>query len=533
MTDTIAKWLQKGFIAGPFAKPPLKNFRVNPLMAVEQPGKIRPIMNLSSPKGRSFNEAVDMGVLRKLKMSTPKNFGETIMKMGGEGVMSKFDISDAYKLIRVRKNQWNKFGFKWLGKFFYDKTTVFGSRAAPEKFDSLPKTVVNISCILSKTKKTQIHRQLDDVPFVARKATGNAERFAHWYEKICKECRIPLAGFCPKKEKAFKMETEGTVLGIWFDAKNLIWKLPESKRDRIFEKIEWFKNNKVCRLKDVQALHGRLNNFAQMCEFMRGYRYNILALLRSFGGDEKITRLVPAQLRQDLNIWAKCVQSAVEGLPICDRAEHPPIARIEFATDAAGAAFSWKNGEGVNETKSGERGAASIRFEGEKVKCASVLYWPDYLMFEAKDKKGVNLGSKSAILEMVGAMLAVITEPKTIQNQHVVIYCDNLSVVNSWKKRYCKNDPLVSTLIRALHEVEAFLEADIRICHVKRRSTEMATLADNLTRKTTTTAEVLDRLRGARIVRPSGALQNWAEHPKVDWDLGKKLVQNIVNILYK
>ena len=39
VTDTIGVWIKKGFASGPFDSPPLPNFRVNPLIAVEQHGK--------------------------------------------------------------------------------------------------------------------------------------------------------------------------------------------------------------------------------------------------------------------------------------------------------------------------------------------------------------------------------------------------------------------------------------------------------------------------------------------------------------
>ena len=40
LTDTIAEWGVKKFTAGPFDRPPLKQFRVNPLKAIVTDGKI-------------------------------------------------------------------------------------------------------------------------------------------------------------------------------------------------------------------------------------------------------------------------------------------------------------------------------------------------------------------------------------------------------------------------------------------------------------------------------------------------------------
>ena len=50
LTDTIATWVKKGFVAGPFECPPVPGFRANPLAAVVRNGKTRPILNMSGPK---------------------------------------------------------------------------------------------------------------------------------------------------------------------------------------------------------------------------------------------------------------------------------------------------------------------------------------------------------------------------------------------------------------------------------------------------------------------------------------------------
>jgi hypothetical protein len=40
VTDSIASWIKKGFVAGPFDSPPLPNFRANSILAIPQPNKV-------------------------------------------------------------------------------------------------------------------------------------------------------------------------------------------------------------------------------------------------------------------------------------------------------------------------------------------------------------------------------------------------------------------------------------------------------------------------------------------------------------
>ncbi len=128
MTDVLATWIKKRFVAGPFEKPPCKGFRANPLMAAVQRTKIRPIMNLSAPKGLSFNDAVDETSIDLLRMSSAKIFAEALVQSGKGADFVKEDIQDAYKLIPNAEEKWHLYGFEWLGKYFFDTTTVLEAR---------------------------------------------------------------------------------------------------------------------------------------------------------------------------------------------------------------------------------------------------------------------------------------------------------------------------------------------------------------------------------------------------------------------
>lgn len=66
MTDTLGQWTKAGFVSGPFKEPPVKNFRVNTLMMIPQTDKVRPVLNVSLPKGRSFNDNICEEKLEKV-----------------------------------------------------------------------------------------------------------------------------------------------------------------------------------------------------------------------------------------------------------------------------------------------------------------------------------------------------------------------------------------------------------------------------------------------------------------------------------
>ena len=82
-----------------------------------------------------------------------------------------------------------------------------------------------------------------------------------------------------------------------------------------------------------------------MCEFMKGFRFNLSKLLGSFDGNENIKKLIPKFLIEDLHIWKKCIFAAKKGLPLSEPLCSPPITALKLISDAAGAAFHWSNGQ--------------------------------------------------------------------------------------------------------------------------------------------------------------------------------------------
>ncbi len=259
LTDTIAEWVKEGFVAGPFSQPPFKKFRVNSIMMVPQKDKVRPILNVSSPKGSSFNDNVDPFGPEKVSMSSAKQFSWSILDSGKNSIMCKFDMRNAYKNVPcMMKDLWLQ-GFKWCNKFFLDISQIFGASSAVSNFDTIGHTIKSITHTFSRIPKHLVHKQLDDIPLVAPKASGWCEEFSRNYRAICDQLNIPLAPLCPKKDKAFENSEQGKVLGIEFNSVDLTWRLPEDKRRDYLNSIIKFSTMESQSLVDSEEILGKLN----------------------------------------------------------------------------------------------------------------------------------------------------------------------------------------------------------------------------------------------------------------------------------
>jgi hypothetical protein len=223
----VGERVKSGFVAGPFSSPPYSNFRTNALHAVEQHDKIRPVLNLSAPENKSYNDALNKFCLPKAVMTSARLFSYSLLRAGRNAIFSKFDQKTAYKNVPQHPNLWPLQGFCWLGKFFFDTTTTFGSTASVSQFDTFAATLQNMALSLTQGELIAAHRQLDDL-IVIRKATSPAcTLFTDSYQWLCAYLNVKLASPDANKEKAFYNSTVGLVLGIIFDSKTLSWSLPD------------------------------------------------------------------------------------------------------------------------------------------------------------------------------------------------------------------------------------------------------------------------------------------------------------------
>jgi hypothetical protein len=206
---------------------------------------------------------------------------------------------------------------------------------------------------------------------------------------------------------------------------------------------------------------------------------------------------------------------------------------LKFISDAAGAAFEWNGKVCKNITVPGDRGVASIGFQGEKIRMIGIIRWPLFLLTRDKGRRGTFMGSKSGTLEMVGLLIPFLSCPKSLRGRHVLLGVDNVSEVYAWTKRYCKNDPELSLLIRTLHVIEAFLHCKIYVTHVKHLSTDIAAMADRLSRESTISAEDRIWLDRGLVHRPWGQLGAWLEKPVLNWNLPQLVLEDVKTLCAK
>jgi hypothetical protein len=527
LTDKIAAWLDAGFVKGPFKYPPIPGFRSNSLMVIPKGENYRPIINMSSPEGGSFNDNLDKSRIEKVKMSIARDFSYTLKDAGKDCRFSKYDFKDAFKNVPARKEDWRLQGFRWLGRYFFETQMIFGATPSVANFDRLSHTVARLAMAEADTPGWVIHRTLDDIPIVEPKDKGYAKDFGKAFKSICEKASIRIAENCPRNEKAFELQTRGTVLGVGFDSKSLTWFLSEEKADKIISSIRDTVEKGTVTRKEMQRTMGLINNLSLMAPFLRFFRSRgnqVLADLKE--EDDMIS--VGEIVKKDLAVCAQVAIAAKHGLPIASRPVGVPLGVWTFYSDAAGAKFAMHYGKRFVCNEKDDRGVAGVLFIEDEPKWFSVLSWPMEFLEKAQDTRGSYYGSKTTLLEVIGVLLPFICIPEELRGKTLLCYVDNMAVVYGWQNGGIRFDESATIMIRAINLLASYLGVTLHVEHVPRRSNIGSVLVDNLSRKTTTTREDRFLLRNARRSAVAGVLLEWLEKPEENWDLPMMFLEELM-----
>ncbi len=522
ITDKIAGWIEQGFVAGPFDCPPTPGFRVNPLMAIVRNGKVRPVLNMSGPAGRSFNDNVDTGKLERVHMDNAKKFGYKLKECGKGAVFSKFDFCDAYKTIPTATEDYRLQGFCWLGKYFVETQQTFGGIPSVCNFDREGNTVQTLTTVTSKVPRNLVFRILDDTSIVCKQGSGHTRAFSLAMERICKEINMPLAPPCPAKEKAFVCETRGVVMGIGFDSSDLSWFLPKDKADRVQRRCLDIFRAKHIDLKQLEKAMGSVNDMAQMATFARFFKGYGNAMVAEFKGDYDILKPVQDKLRRDMLVLAKIASSGKTGLPIPSRPCKEPLSTLNIYSDAAGASFSVVNGERVYHSNNGKGVACIGGDDKDNIWAWSRLDWPEKFLISDRDGKGKFFGSKTTTLESVGLLLPFISFPELICGKFVKFHVDNIAVKYGWENGHVKFDEVATEILRCVHILASYLGTKVTVKHVPRMSVDLAELADKLSRK-----HCDSWAEPSLFKKPGTAIVTWLNNPAETKGLTQALLQEL------
>jgi hypothetical protein len=287
----------KGRRAGPFSKVPFPNYVCHPIGTVPKKGTtdIRVIHHLSYPLGNSVNTFIKQF---GCKLATFDQAVASIVKLGRGAYMCKLDITAAFRLIRVRKEDQHLLGLCFLGLYYYERCLPFGLASAPELFEKFS-TVVQL--MLTTLGIDHVHHFIDDFWLAAAAlstCTFNFQRTINLFKKL----GIPLSAgkmFPPCQVLEF--------LGLIIDSKSWTITLPNSKRIDIMKLLQsnLYQNKIWITKRELQSMLGKLVFASRAVKLGRTFYRGLIEVLRSYPADcSKNEQLeISKRMRKDMNWW--------------------------------------------------------------------------------------------------------------------------------------------------------------------------------------------------------------------------------------
>ena len=439
--------------AGPYKKPPFKNFIQSPIGLVEKDGgqKTRLIFHLSYP--RDTDKSVNHNTPKELCSVKYPDFDMAIKMCLLEGIgchLVRSDVTSAFRHLPIRIQDWCLLVMKAKnprdGKTYYfvDKCLPFGHTISCALFQKVSDA---ISHIVQYRVRRQNVNYLDDFLFVAL-IKNTCDQQVQVFIQVCNKISMPVAA-----GKTFWGTTRLVFLGLLIDSLLQIVCIPTEKLDNLIRTLTRLlkRRSKKLTLRELQSLCGHLNF---MCRSVVPGRAFLRRLYFGTKGIKKPNHhiYIKKEMKEDMLLWLEFLTNSTPyARPFIDFTTKLQANDIDFYADASKNA---KFGAG------GHCGPAWY-----------VLRWNEQFI---KDNN-----PSISYLELYATTVGVVLYIEKFRNQRIVLHSDNMGVVYMLNKNTSKC-PNCMVLIRII--VLFSLKFNVRIFakHVKTKANK---IADSLSRQ--------------------------------------------------
>ena len=525
VADSLQTGILDGYIAGPFTKQEVEEiwpegYKVSPIMVRLKPnGQARIIVDLSAPHGIELgqgeacspNEGLSgFKEFEIVEMSSDKKFRRALYWAGWPAEVMKMDWSIAYKHVRVHESDHCLQLVSFGGRFFVELCLTFGCGTSPTHYNIMAKLLIQLAELKSGMDPRLNCQQLDDNCTAGPEGSSILRRYRKHYRDIAEEIGVRLA---PEDDpsKAFPPSTEGEILGIVYNGKDWIWRLPEGKAVRLLTMIGNTLRSGSILNQDARSLAGRINHYANMV----GGRTKRCLILHLH--DENKAPLaevvVKSQTRICLVWWLLNIRALQKvGRKIPNPDEALPSTAVTLHSDAAGG-DSGKRSQGWGIVNPSNKQWA----RGD---------WPKYIR-ENSWFMGKRWGRKLSLLEGFAAVMTIPVWAAEIQRAGgAAIMVDNIGFM--WASQNGNSrDEHVWTLVNCLDSLARGLGVKIKVFHTRRRTSLGDQVADDLSKGVL--YKLNDYLPGHSDITStvSRTLVKWIERPMVRFELGRQILNEI------
>lgn len=430
----LNKEIQLGRIVGPFDVPPFKNFHCSPIGVLpKKQGGFRLITNLSAPRGNSINEFIDPEIC-SVNYSSFDQAVNMVQNLGANAQLGKMDISNAFRLLPIRPEDFSLLGFKFLDKYYVDKCLPMGCAISCALFEKFS-TFLHWSVEQHSNLNSIVH-YLDDFLFAGAQGTGNCSILMDSFQQICYRLGVPLSD-----EKTEGPTTYIVFLGLGLDSVSTSIFIPKEKVEALKKDILQIQGKSKVTLKQLQSLAGSLAFVTRALPAGRTFTCRIYGLMSGVSKPYHFVRLT-REIHSDLQMWLKFLN--------------------EFNGTTKFPDLHWESDKNLHfySDSSGSVGCGVIFGSSW-----SYLCWPE--------EWNTVMRNDITFLEFVPIVLGFYLWSDKFQNKKLILHVDNLALVEILNQKTSKNKR-VMTFMRELVLLSLKFNIQIKAVHISGYRNEIA-----------------------------------------------------------
>ena len=281
-------------VAGPFDVKP-EGLIISPLSCVPKQGNTwRLVHNLSWPLQDSVNSGIDREFCR-VEYETLDHCIDIIAKIGVGCVMSKCDVENAFRILKVNKSDYKFTGFSFDGKIYWDKNLPFGLSISCQVFEELSKAIQWI--LKEKLKVKYVSHILDDYMFFGVPHTNQCSNSLKAFLMLADSLGLPI-----KESKTFYPCTKLELHGITVCTETMTMSLPKEKVDKAIGLIKSMLSCSKTTVKQIQVITGLLNYCTKIVPSGRAFLRRLYDLTSGAKHQSHHVR-VTCEVKSDLKVW--------------------------------------------------------------------------------------------------------------------------------------------------------------------------------------------------------------------------------------
>jgi hypothetical protein len=219
--------------------------------------------------------------------------------MGRGCLLSKFDINEAFRYIRVKMDQQYCLGMRFNGLYYYERCLPFGLKSAPALFE-LFATAINQ--FIRNAGVAYIYHYMDD--FICVSTPRSALQDYDITMQMFKQLNISLS-----VDKLQAPTTRIEFLGLIIDSDTMQIQLPTNKLNLYRNELSAWRNKRAATRIELQSLLGKLVHASRAVHQGRSFYQHLLQALREHNINNKSSIVITPYTLNDIRWWHQFIHT--------------------------------------------------------------------------------------------------------------------------------------------------------------------------------------------------------------------------------